>query len=380
MKLKRRQILIGGMAAGITSTIGTEYLQRKAAYERQKKLEALVEKTPRDTDSLLEATFEADARKINQGKAIQASVKLTPPKIPYNRETSKLLILCSRIATEQYLKGKVDPDYDGSIKSLKNYSSKLDGYTQIASFKGNDVETEENIEVEVPTTAQSNSQDPVERDVNSAQNQVKKTVKEIVKLRQKVSVYIGFVLTSKTNNIIVFRGSQTRVEWINNLTAFQKDYTDPISGQHCGKIHLGFLDNYHEIIEPIPREIAKKLNPSVPCYISGHSLGAALATLAALDIALNVPQLRKQLQLYVYASPRVGDATFAKLHNKMIPNSYRVVNNADAFNLVPPTNTLGIYIHIGQEWSFLSQNGDLLPNHVVDTYRAAINRGIETKQ
>lgn len=378
MKFKRRQLLLGGLVAGIASTTGTEYLQRKAMQERQKKL--LAYQTPNDTDSLLAATFEADARKIDQGKAIQASVKLTPPTIPYNRETSKLLILCSKIATEQYLRGKVDPSYNGSIKSLQNYSSKLDGYTQIASFKGHDVETVEKIPVEVPTSAQGDSQDPVERDVNSAQNQVQKTVTEIVKLKQKVSVYIGFVLTSKTNNIIVFRGSQTRVEWINNLTAVQKNYTDSTSGQYYGKIHKGFLDNYREIIAPIPREIAQKLDPSVPCYISGHSLGAAVATLAALDIAMNVPQLKPQLQLYAYASPRVGDTTFAKLHNKMVPNSYRVVNNADAFNLVPPTNTLGEYIHIGQLWSFLSQNGDLLPNHVVDTYREAINRGIETQQ
>jgi hypothetical protein len=51
-----------------------------------------------------------------------------------------------------------------------------------------------------------------------------------------------------------------------------------------------------------------------------------------------------------------------------------VANLADAFTLMPPTlSRVGTYVHVGQEWSFLSQNNDFLPNHVVDTYRQAIN-------
>ena len=39
--------------------------------------------------------------------------------------------------------------------------------------------------------------------------------------------------------------------------------------------------------------------------------------------SLKVPQLRQQIQLYTYASPRVGDSTFATLHSKQVPNSSR---------------------------------------------------------
>jgi predicted lipase len=93
---------------------------------------------------------------------------------------------------------------------------------------------------------------------------------------------------------------------------------------------------------------------------------------------LNVPQLRDKIQLYTYASPRVGDLTFAKLHSQYIPNSYRIVNLADFIPLMPPTQAVGTYLHVGQEWSFLSQNGDFMPNHVVDTYRVAVEREVET--
>ena len=93
---------------------------------------------------------------------------------------------------------------------------------------------------------------------------------------------------------------------------------------------------------------------------------------------MNIPSLRKQIQLYTYASPRVGDLTFATLHAKQVPNSYRVVNLADSIPLMPPTQAVGTYLHVGQEWSFLSQKGDFMPNHVVDTYRTAIEREVET--
>ncbi len=372
MKFKRRQLLLGGMAAGIAATGGKDYQQRKA----QRELEELAKRNPKDTDSLLEATFEADAQKIYEGQQIQASVKLTPPTIPYDREVSKLLILCSKIATQQYLTGKVNPTYDGSIRSLKAYSNKLDGYTQIASFKGQEAETVEKIEVEVPST----EQDPLERNVDAAEDTLEQTVKEVVKQKKRIPVYYGFVLTSKTNNIIVFRGTQTRLEWINNLAALQRNYIDQASGQFYGRVHAGLRDNYEAIIDPLPREIAKKLNPSIPCYISGHSLGAAIATFAALDLALNVPLLTRQLQLYIYASPRLGDPTFARFHSYLVPNSYRIINHADPINLMPPTKVIDAFVHVGQEWSFLSQNGDVMPNHVVDTYRAAIDREVETNQ
>jgi triacylglycerol lipase len=37
-----------------------------------------------------------------------------------------------------------------------------------------------------------------------------------------------------------------------------------------------------------------------------------------------------------------------------------------------------MYVHVRQEWTFLSQNGDVLPNHVVDTYGNAIDRELES--
>ena len=89
MKFHRRQLLLGGVAAGITATTATDYRAR----QKQKKLEALAEQQlPQDQESLLKTAFETDAEKIFQGQKIIDSLELTPPNIPYNRELSKLLI------------------------------------------------------------------------------------------------------------------------------------------------------------------------------------------------------------------------------------------------------------------------------------------------
>lgn len=115
MKLRRRQILLAGLTFGVAATATRNYQRLRA----QSKLEELArEKSQTDLQSLLKQTFEADAKKINQGIEIQASLKLTPPKVPYERSISKLLIQCSKLGTQQYLSGKVNPSFNGTIKSL----------------------------------------------------------------------------------------------------------------------------------------------------------------------------------------------------------------------------------------------------------------------
>jgi triacylglycerol lipase len=375
--VKRRHILLGGVATGIVATVGKDY----QVYRKKEQLFQLAkEQQPENTQELLKAAFEADADKIYQGQSILKSLQLNPSKLPYDADLSKRLIRFSKIATQQYLTGKTIPTYKGNIAELPAYNQSFNNYQQIAAFQGQEAEIIDPIDVQL-TPREKMELDPLGKSLDEAESQVGEAITTVVKIKKEVPVYYGFVLSSATENIIVFRGTQTNVEWLNNLTAIQKDYTDPISGKYCGKIHEGFIKNYLRIINPLPRDLAKNLDPKLPCYITGHSLGASVAILAALDIALNVPQLAPQIRLYTYASPRVGDATFATVHSQTIPNSYRVINLADVIPLLPPTK-LGktIYVHVGEAWSFLSQGDDFMPNHVVDTYEAAVNAGVETNQ
>ncbi len=375
VKLTRRRILLAGLATGIAATGAYKQQQIQIRQQRQSALEALAkaQQSQKGLRAVMQAAFEADTQKINQGLAIQASLKLTPPQLPYDRAISKRLIQCSKLGTQQYLTGKIDPTYKGAIQSLPAYTAQLDGFTQLAALKGlEDAQTSETIEVEVPAAA--NAQDPLEKNLDDAGTAIQKTVKEAVKIKQIVPVYFGFVLASKTSNFIIFRGTQRTTEWIGNIWFFQTNYEDPA----YGKVHSGIARIYDGIAEQT-RAIAQTLDASLPCYISGHSLGAALATLAAIDLAIKIPRLKNQIRLYTYAGPRIGDPQFAEMHSRLIPNHYRIINLADTIPLAPSTTLRNeTYVHMGQTWSFVTYYGDVLPNHAVDTYRAAVDKEVET--
>ncbi|WP_263971558.1 lipase family protein [Leptolyngbya ohadii] len=86
------------------------------------------------------------------------------------------------------------------------------------------------------------------------------------------------------------------------------------------------------------RRAANTLNPSPPWFIAGHSLGGALATLAAADLAYNYPTIKERIQLYSYGAPRVDNQAFVEFLGTIAPNSYRILNMADMVTMVPPAN------------------------------------------
>lgn len=377
-KLTRRQLLLASLTAGAAGVLGHKQLQIQSEQERQATLQALAraKDSQKDAYKFISNWFGAGDEKLADGLKLKEAVELSTPTIPYDREMSKLLVQCSRICTFQYIMSKFHPDYDGSIKVLPGYSSQFHEYQQIASIRGSDDEIEEDIEVEVPTTSQSKPTGEIEKNLNQTEQKVDQVAKQIVKLKKQIPVYIAFVLTSKNHSIIAFRGTNRTAEMIQDLLLFQQDYSKP----GYGKVHSGFADVYDSIAQQV-RDVAAKLNPAIPCYVTGHSLGAALATLATLDLSLQIPALKPKLQLYTYASPRVGDPVFATQHTQLILNSYRVINLADMVTLGPPRNFQGMtFAHIGQVWSFLANGGDIDPNHSFNTYRLAVLREVEKNQ
>jgi pimeloyl-ACP methyl ester carboxylesterase len=77
-----------------------------------------------------------------------------------------------------------------------------------------------------------------------------------------------------------------------------------------------------------------------PVWLTGHSLGAALATLAAS----RRPPSRRAQGLYTFGSPRVGNAAFAAT----VPGPcYRFVNNNDVVTRLPPPGLFADYTHVG---------------------------------
>ena len=377
MRVNRRFLLLSGLGATIASVLGRDQWQRSVVEAEQAKLRQLY-----DPQALVQDAFESDIVELKELMALQQSAKLRSPTLAYNRQWAKLLIKGSKLCTHQYLRGKFDPNYDGSISMLPLYPQGFTTFQQVTSFKAAE-DLEEAISFEVLTNDLAtipNHLSDIPNQVDQAQTAVETQVKQVVQLKQQISVYYGFLLSSPTMNILMFRGTQRQTEWVENVLAFQTPYRNLVTDQTLGKVHLGIYNFYQSSLAKSVIEAVKSVDPKIPLLIAGHSRGSALATLAAMDLALLYPKLQASLHLYAYAGSRVGDREFIEAHSNLIPNHYRIVNLADPIPLLPMSRQLNSeFVHGGEQWSFLSYQGDIMPNHFVETYRNAIAQEAETR-
>jgi len=115
-----------------------------------------------------------------------------------------------------------------------------------------------------------------------------------------------------------------------------------------GRVHSGF----NEALDCIWDEIIKTLIEFRDCqqdiWVTGHSLGGALATLAVVRLT---DESFKIGGLYTFGQPRVGDKTFALIFNDRIgKRTFRFVHDEDVVTKLPPS--LNGYCHVGTEMFF----------------------------
>ncbi|GAB7358715.1 hypothetical protein MBLNU230_g3944t1 [Neophaeotheca triangularis] len=166
----------------------------------------------------------------------------------------------------------------------------------------------------------------------------------------------GFLIVDHTRRTLtlVFRGSQTPR---NSFTSFNCFLIPTPS--HCPncKLHSGFHSAYQHLAPTVHNHLQdlQTLSTRFKTYkliLAGHSLGGALATIAAADLA---PRLAPgSLQLYTFGSPRVGNAAFAQhLHSLLgAGNVFRVTHLNDAVPRMP-RREWG-YAHVGSEFHITS--------------------------
>lgn len=122
------------------------------------------------------------------------------------------------------------------------------------------------------------------------------------------------------------------------------------------QVHSGFLSAYDSVrtrlISLIKQAIGYRddsleLLLKWHIYVTGHSLGGALATLLALELSSS--QLAKHgaisVTMYNFGSPRVGNRRFAEVYNEKVKDSWRVVNHRD---IIPTVPRLMGYCHVAQ--------------------------------
>ena len=384
MKFNRRNFLWATFGAG-TAIAGSQEHIRLQSIRRQQELDRVAQSSVSDSISLIDAAYASEADwedAMAKRRKLLSVNNITPPLLPYSREMSQRLIHFCKLSVQQYKTNRSNPSYDGDIRLLPAYDDSIKPYTQLTSFQ-QEQDIIENYLKNFQADKETSNLTPknsgaVTETIQEVELTFQDKVRQILERQHRIKIFSGIAFTSPQHNVLVFRGTQTQAEWLQNLNAKQVKYNSS-GDRDYGEVHEGFL-GLTEKLEPDPVEIAQQLDPKIPCYITGHSLGAAVATLVAMKIAQQVPQLKDRIQLYTFAGPRVGSPQFVKVHSQLIPNSYRIVNLADSVPLVPPVSLGNSYTHIGQKWAFLAQLEDTLLNHVVDTYQMAIKQGAERNQ
>lgn len=165
-----------------------------------------------------------------------------------------------------------------------------------------------------------------------------------------VSVEAGdtqaFVARDDATAVIAFRGTQPTdlQDWMTDLRVRLEP--DPILGG--AQVHRGFRD----ALDLVWTNLAAASQNCSRLWLAGHSLGGALATLAAARFARQRPGA--VAGVFTYGCPRTGSLDFAKAYDKILEaHSFRFVNDKD---LVPrvPKRVMGHW-HVGTLAHF---NGD----------------------
>ena len=131
--------------------------------------------------------------------------------------------------------------------------------------------------------------------------------------------------------VVSFRGSDNAVNWIKDFEALVLSPENDIYSKckDC-RVHEGFYKSWVSVAESVISKIRdlRVIHSKAEIYVTGHSLGAAMAALAAVHLYYgeNMPVR----YVYTYGQPRVGNAAFHHFYNNGTSNnaingsSYRV--------------------------------------------------------
>ena len=156
------------------------------------------------------------------------------------------------------------------------------------------------------------------------------------------------IIASTASSIyIAFRGTQ-----VNRIEDILSDIEVVPTRAYGGKVHHGFYKAYRRIRSKLLAKIkmhnSKETNK--PIFICGHSLGGAIASIAAYDLT----SLNYTVQgVYTAGQPRVGNQAFAESYAALVKDrTYRFANVEDIIPSIPPKKVPVFnyeYQHVGKK-------------------------------
>jgi triacylglycerol lipase len=177
---------------------------------------------------------------------------------------------------------------------------------------------------------------------------------------------------------LVFRGTEKGIDWISNFQLRQQIYPYGDESTTDVRFHRGFMEAYFAVRDRLLAAVHQA--PEHAIVVTGHSLGGALATIAALDVQFNITQHTGQnISVYTFGAPRVGNPALVNSFRQRVPQSYRFVYGWDivtrvpriwqGFEHVPEQQALGTL----WTWQMVSRR---FKDHYLDNYIRALEEQV----
>jgi len=141
--------------------------------------------------------------------------------------------------------------------------------------------------------------------------------------------------------VLSFRGTKfySFQDWIDDLEMSKTPY--PNFNDGAAEVHYGFYKCWAELQDGGLSTMIESMfagYPDADILITGHSLGGALAQLAALEMKQNTKYnalSTGKVNVITFGSPRWCDQTIATLYGEVIDSNWRIVNQRDVIPTAP---------------------------------------------
>jgi hypothetical protein len=141
----------------------------------------------------------------------------------------------------------------------------------------------------------------------------------------------AFLTEQEGRLVLAFKGTSSLQNFMTDAD-FLKESADWAPGQ----IHRGFAASLEEVWPAITSHLARRKAREKTIWVTGHSLGAALAQLAAFRLKV---ELKCDVRaVYTYGTPRVGDETFVHAYDRALgEQTFPHINHTDIVTRIPPS-------------------------------------------